>query len=139
MEKFQNQELRLKVQLKDGDIRRCSLSPPINFQRLVELLESFQAGSPGNFTIQYLDDENELISIYSDTDLIEALNLMEEMNQKFLKLKITMSENDPQKRSKRVNFAQPSKQEAEPKNSDEENDEKNNEQFIYNAFFDENV
>jgi hypothetical protein len=44
-------------------------------------------------SIKYLDDEKELISMYSDADLLEAIVLMQEMEQKFLKLNVSVLNN----------------------------------------------
>jgi len=74
--------LRLKIQL-DGETRRVALPAPVNFSRLKELVESIAGAA---VPIRYLDDDNDLITISSEGDLVEALVLLQETKTSVLKL-----------------------------------------------------
>jgi hypothetical protein len=92
-----SEQLRLKVSIDGQETRRFALSAPVTHSRLVDLIQSVLPVEKSKlpFQVQYTDDEGELITIASDADLKEAVTLMQEMNQKALKLSIVSSSSGP--------------------------------------------
>lgn len=88
MDNFDEKEVKLKIYTEDGEIRRCTLEQPINFERISELIDSQLIDSDANYEIMYFNSDQELQAMNSDLDLLEALTIMKETNQKYLKLQI---------------------------------------------------
>jgi len=80
--------LRLKVIL-EKETRRLAIAAPVTFEKLKEVVQGFQVN--GDSTIRYEDDEGELVTLASDSDLAEAVFVMQESNQKVLKVYIGSS------------------------------------------------
>jgi hypothetical protein len=85
-------QLRLKVAVDGSETRRFALDAPVNFARLQQLIGNLLQAP--QFTVQYTDDEGEQVTIASDADLKEAVTLMEEMQQKALKLIVLTQKKD---------------------------------------------
>jgi len=84
----------------NGDIRRISAQVK-NFEQLVQVLRNLFTTLPQNFIVKYQDDDNDFITIASDIELEEAINLSIASKNNILKLFIeakvnVVPENKPQ-------------------------------------------
>jgi hypothetical protein len=80
--------VKLKIYTEDGEIRRCTLPQPINFERITALIDSHLIDNDANYEIMYFNTDQEFQAMNSDRDLLEALTIMKETYQKYLKLQI---------------------------------------------------
>lgn len=71
----------LKVRV-DDDLRRMSVDIPFPFEGLLQLLrESFPDLRPP-FSVEYTDDENDIITVTNDEELAEVFNVFEKMGKR---------------------------------------------------------
>lgn len=96
--------LRLKIVL-EKETRRLAISPPVTFEKLQVVVKGFKLEK--DFPIRYEDDEGELVTLASDEDLAEAVYVMQEANQKFLKLYVQESSNARLSVSRERSIAKP--------------------------------
>lgn len=82
--------IAVKVKLpSDDEVRRFSLSSTANFDELTAKLSQFGINlASGQHKLTYLDDENDLVSLRSDEELAEAVNLARASNPGILHLTI---------------------------------------------------
>lgn len=71
--------LIIKIKTKD-EIRRISLEQPPKFAELIKILHQMFSGS-SCFTIKYLDDENDLVTVTNDRELEEAIHCVAMLRQ----------------------------------------------------------
>jgi len=57
------------------DIRRVSLDLPINIKQLFGIIQEIFQNLEGRYTVKYLDEDNDYISLSSDIELREAVNV----------------------------------------------------------------
>ena len=83
----------MKVKVVFGeDVRRCRDDSSIKYESLKEFIkQSFDFVNDSSFTIQYEDDENDKITIGSQSDFNDALTLAEKEERKSLKLFVNVS------------------------------------------------
>ena len=68
--------LRLKISFKD-DIRRITLSPEeVNFQSMKNIMAEIFNLDKDSFHVKYFDEDNDLITVGTDYDLTEAINVL---------------------------------------------------------------
>lgn len=77
----------LKVQLND-DIRRLSLDAVPSFQELESLVAELFGPTLGKFLLKWTDEDGDLITLSSDSELAEALKLAKNAPSKTLRLSV---------------------------------------------------
>src|SRR5688500_4640456 len=82
-----NSNLVIKFKLGE-ETRRITLKENPTFSQLEELLSQIFPSFSTGFVVKYLDDDEDLVTVSTDIELHEALNLPTTQNSKVLRLSI---------------------------------------------------
>jgi len=89
-----------------GEIRRIRVIPS-DVSHLRALLEE-RFNLPSNYSITYKDDENDTITIQTDEELSEAIQITSEDDRKTLRVEVISTDSSSDERSQGSNFETPS-------------------------------
>jgi len=89
--------LLLKIKIgkrENAEMRRTTITTPKTFQQFADQISAFldlpnRAGFKNGMKIKYEDDEGDLISLYNDADLEEAMRQVRESSDKLLRITVT--------------------------------------------------
>jgi hypothetical protein len=86
-------QLTIKAQLEE-DLRRTTISKTPNFNELQSILETLFSVPASQFSIKYLDDDQDHISMSSELELKEALSFVNQTQRPTLRLFLKLKEKE---------------------------------------------